>query len=299
MEEIADHAGRNYRPFDLRKPGSKKWRHIDNPTEPLKGLQHRILRRVLSRHALPGTILGAVPGRSIRDNALAHVGQPVLVTLDLSDCFPSISHQEVHETFRGTLACGRHVAAVLTKLTTFQSRLPQGAPSSPTLANLVLLPMHNEVLGMAHEMGLACTSFVDDIAISGPSAREAIEPVIRIIQRYGYAVNQAKKKVMAANSRQVLTGTVVNRTVSAGREKITRIRQRIYELATQPEEVTAADLRSIRGSIGQVAFLNSAQGAVLSGYLSRLLPGEAPEVPTARQRSDSRRCRCTRGRHGR
>jgi hypothetical protein len=298
MEELSEQVGRHYRPFDLLKPGSKKWRHIDNPVDPLKGLQRRILARLLAKQDVPEFVLGAVPGRSIRDNAIAHVGQPALVTLDLSDCFPSIDNQQVHDTLCTRLGCGRHVAAVLTKLTTFQTRLPQGAPSSPTLANLVLLPMHLEILGVAEDLGLACTSFVDDVALSGPRAREAIEPVIKIIQGYGYAVNQKKKSVMSANACQVLTGTVVNQAVSAGRKRIIKIRQRIYELSTQQEAVTAADLRSIQGSIGQVKFLNSAQGEALSKYAARMLPGDAPEVETARQRPDSRRCRCTRGRHG-
>lgn len=298
MEEISDQAGRHYRPFDLQKPGSRKWRHIDNPIEPLKWLQRRVLARVLAKHELPGSVLGAVPGRSIRDNASAHVGQSVLVTLDLSDCFPSISHHHVHDTYRGVLGCGRHVASVLTKLTSYQTRLPQGAPSSPTLANLVLLPMHLDISRIAAELGLSCTFFVDDIALSGTRAREAIEPAIEIIQRHGFAVSQRKKKVMSANAAQVLTGTVVNRVVSGGRKRILAIRQRIYELSTQEARVTAADLRSINGAIGQVAFLNTAQGAALKKYVSRMLPEVAPEGEPLHRRADTRTCRCTWGRHG-
>lgn len=238
-------------------------------------------------------MLGCVPGRSIRDNASVHVGQDVLVTLDLMDCFPRISNDAVHRCFRGTLGFGRDVAAVLTKLTTFQTRLPQGAPTSPAIANLVLLPMHREIQGIAYELGLVCTSFVDDIALSGPRAREAIEKVFEVIQRHGFAVRQSKKRCMSASTNQALTGTVVNRKVSAGRKRFQALRQRIYELSTRPTQVGDAELRSIRGSIAHVRYLNQTQGAALERYADRVLPVAGSDIVTCRKAQSYRLCRCT------
>src|SRR5438046_1585603 len=92
LRRFAEHAGRYYRPFDRRRQrGTGKWRHIDNPTDDLKKLQQRIERRILNHVPLPATMMGAVSGRSIRDNATRHLGQSMVVTLDLRACFPRTS----------------------------------------------------------------------------------------------------------------------------------------------------------------------------------------------------------------
>ena len=230
--EIAGSAGRYYRPFDRRRErGKGKWRHIDNPVGPLKAIQKEIQRKILRPLELPETMLGGVAGRSIRDYAAHHVQQPVLVTLDLQDCFPRIGDLKVYKVFREVLGCSTEIAGLLTKLTTFQHRLPQGAPTSPTLANLTLLRMHREIVELADGLGLICAFYLDDIALSGHRAGDAVNSVIKIIQKHGHSARRRKIRRMRSGEAQKVTSVVVNRKISAGRERRQMIRERIFELA--------------------------------------------------------------------
>jgi len=209
IARIAAHAGRYYKPFDQQRTGSTKWRHIDNPTPALKELQSGIYRAILATYSFRPNIFGGIPERSIKDNMREHLAQPLLVTLDIKNCFPHI--HDLHHVFPmfRRLGFSSEVASLLTKLTTFQHRLPQGAPSSSIIANLVMEPVHDEIDKIARVYGLHWSMYVDDIAISGTRAREAIVPLIRVLQREGYSVSHRKIRLMSRNERQALTGGVV------------------------------------------------------------------------------------------
>jgi hypothetical protein len=267
--DLAERAAGFYHPFDLKRP-RKRWRHIDNPTGALKRVQTRIQRRVLRELPLPPTILGGVVGKSIRHNAERHVGADVLVTLDIADCFPTISYRRVFATLRRE-GFSDEISHLLTKLTTHEWALPQGAATSTTLANLCLRPLHDDLLGLARDRGLELTFWVDDIALSGPQAECAIEAAVGVVHRHGFRIRSRKKKVMRAGRRQELTGTCTNRKVSAGRERIQTIREEIVTLADSPRPLHC-DLQRVRGMIANVHNLCRRQGAVLSAFADRMLP---------------------------
>src|SRR3954452_22557202 len=273
FERIASHAGRYYKPFDLQRLGSTKWRHIDNPTDELTKLQANIYRAIFATYDFPANVVGGIHGRSIKDNMAEHLGQRVLVTMDIKECFPHI--HDLHHVFPmfRRLGFSSGVAALLTKLTTFQHRLPQGAPSSSIIANLVMDPVHREIEKIARVYTLHWTMYVDDIAISGARARAAIIPLIRMLQREGYAVAHRKIHVMTNSERQALTGGIVNRdAISAGREQIEDIRNTIIELHHRPGPIFDHEIRSVRGRITHVKWLNPLQGATLMRFGERLLP---------------------------
>ena len=135
-------AGEYYDPFDIEKPNGS-WRHIDNPLPVLKRIQRRILSHILVLEELPKTMFGGLPGRDAIQNAQVHTGQPVVVILDIKDFFLKIHDKKmIFPVFNKIYQCPGKIAGILTKLTTFQHRLPQGAPTSSYLANLAILEMH-------------------------------------------------------------------------------------------------------------------------------------------------------------
>lgn len=288
IQRVASQAGRYYRPFDIRREGTRKWRHIDNPIGELKVLQQKIQKRILATISLPDTMLGGVSGKSIRDNAITHKAPRMLVTMDLCNCFPRTTHTAVFSAYRRTLGCSTEIAALLTQLTTFQNRLPQGAPTSTIVANLTLLPMHDEIGCVAKALGLNWTFYVDDIALSGDRACEAIEPVIRIIPKYGHSAAHHKTRKMPNNGPQKLTGTLVNRKVSADKTKRRAVANRIFELASN-RIITDHEIRSIRGQIAQITWLNPMQGMALKRLADRHLPNVGIEGQTKRT-DETRRC---------
>lgn len=282
LKTMAAHAGGFYEPFDRRKrQGEGKWRHIDNPKKELKQIQRRIQRRILRRFTFPETVLGGVRKRSISDNAHFHVGQPVVVTIDLRDCFPRTSYREVFGAFRRELRCSTAVASLLTQLTTLHCHVPQGAPTSLSVVNLTLLPLHDEILAAATSLGLRASLWVDDITVSGARAREAIAPIIGAVARHGHAVRCKKVFVYPAARTQRVTGVVVNRKESAGHLRVQEIRNRIVDVANQ-RVILHNDLISVRGQIIQIKSICESQGESLERLAEKLLPESGISAPRAR-----------------
>ena len=292
---IAGHAGRYYRPFDRRRRrGEGKWRHIDNPTSELKELQSRIQRGILAHVLFPDTMLGGVRCRSIRDNGAHHVRQPMLVTLDLRDCFPRTGNLQIFRAFRTVVGCSPKIAGLLTQLTTFQHRLPQGAPTSLTLANLTLLQMHEDIRTVAERMDLAWTFWVDDIAFSGQRALDAIEPIMGIIHHHGHAVRRSKIECMPCTTRMRVTGVAVNLKPSIELVRRSEIREEIFRLASLQDPLDW-ELRRVRGQINHVRYISSEQGAALNRLAERFLP--AVGAGGARPRTDETRSCSSTARH--
>jgi RNA-directed DNA polymerase len=133
-EELLDHTP-SYREF-RRKKRSGGERMIVAPNEATKKLQRAINSRLLSRLAVHPNCLGFRRGKSIVSHAQVHAGQLVVIRLDVVDFFPSTSSQRVEQYFR-RIGWNKAAAALLAKLTTYKGGLPQGAPTSPALSNVV------------------------------------------------------------------------------------------------------------------------------------------------------------------
>jgi RNA-directed DNA polymerase len=289
LRAVAAHVGGFYEPFDRRKiRGEGKWRHIDNPNKNLKDIQTRIQCMLLRRFRFPETMLGGIRRRSITDNAHFHVNQPVVATIDLRDCFPRTSNKAVFAAFRRELHCSTAVASLLTQLTTLHRHVPQGAPTSLSVVNLTLLPLHDVILAITRSLGLRASLWVDDITVSGEQAQEAIGPIIGAVTDHGHAVRCKKIFVYTAAHSQRVTGVVVNRKKSAGHLRVQEIRSRIIDLANQ-RLIVENDLISVRGQITQVKSICQSQGESLERLAERILPASGMMARRAR-RDETRPC---------
>ncbi|TAJ89199.1 RNA-directed DNA polymerase, partial [bacterium] len=249
--EIAGTAGRFYRPF-LKKPS--KSRRIDNPVRILKEIQARIQKHLLSDIPLPDHIQGGAPSRSPVTNANKHVRTPVVVTLDIRKCFPSITNEHIFHVWRDILDCSPAIARLLTKLTTFEGHLPQGAPTSTTLANIVLAESDQEINLLCAQDNISYTRFVDDLVFSGETARTIINAVVKILKKSGFRVAHAKMRIMGGCDRHQITGIVANRKLGLPREKRAKIRAAIHQLKFLKDP--RKELISIKGRIGFVRQVN-------------------------------------------
>ena len=204
-----------YRPFHLDDTHSiKKPRHIDNPAHELKVVQRLIARRVLSAWRAPHGMFGAVRGCTVRDNARVHAGSRLLVTIDIEQCFPSISDKLVFDAIK-RLVVATDVAELLTRLTTANHHLPQGAPTSPVLANMVMLRAFEEISQRASRIGVRVSSWLDDFAFSGTRAREAIGFAYDAFGKLGLRISRKKTYILRGDRvAQELTGIVLNRRAS-------------------------------------------------------------------------------------
>jgi len=281
IRRVATHAGAYYMPF-LKKERSRpfqrkfkppKKRIIDNPTGILKEMQKSVQRNLLGRILLPDYLCGGVKGRTLLDNVLMHLGAKVLVTMDIKSFFPSITNKQVYAVWRRVLNCSDRIAAILTKLTTFERHLPQGAPTSTTLANLVLFSLDAPIRSECSRLSVRYSTWVDDLAFSGDNAREVINVAVRALAVSGFRAPHKKQRTMGPGTRRVLTKVLLGRFPTALPERISQLRSGIHKLKTGQiaRDDLPAYLRSLEGSIAHVASIDPHKGKMLHGQLAGVL----------------------------
>lgn len=216
-----------YRVFNIYN--EEKIRRILAPSKKLKERQKWILRNILSKIELNDCVHGFVKGRSIVTNAKCHVRKKEILCLDISDFFPSIKLKEVVRVFK-QLGYIEEVAEELGNLCTFEGVLPQGAPTSPTLSNAIFTIVDEKLIGYSKKNNLVYTRYADDITFSTNMSKieRHTEPIINIINEYGYSINVDKTHIMKDNYRKMVTGLVVNESVKIPKKFKKYFKQEIY-----------------------------------------------------------------------
>lgn len=263
LRRVAANAGKYYAPFTKKekpRPFQKKFksrkpRQIDNPTGVLKVIQKNVYTRILKRLVLPRNIMGGVKGCTIRDNARVHIGGKVLATIDIRSFFPSITNLHVYRIWRVHLNCSPEIASLLTQLTTFERHLPQGAPTSTLIANLVILSLDQPIRAESSRNVATYSGWVDDLAFSGDNPRPLINTAVRRLAADGFAVSRRKVKVMGPSSQKILTGTRLGKAPRPDPSQLARVRSGIHKLRTGAVSVKEISgyVRSLEGKIAHLA----------------------------------------------
>jgi hypothetical protein len=282
---------RHYRYRRLERRGAAGPRLLEVPKARLKAVQRTILRQILDRIPAHDAAHGFTAGRSARTNARMHAGRALVICFDLEDFFASVAAGRVYGIFR-TAGYPEAVAHRLTGLTTTVTarevaaqapdplrrrlaapHLPQGAPTSPALANLAAFGLDRRLGGLATATGATYTRYADDLAFSGgPELHRASERLRRtaaaIVRDEGFRLNGAKTRYMTAAGRQRVTGAVVNRHPNVARSDYDTLKALLHDAAVHgPQAANRAgvpDLRAhVAGRISWVAALNPARGARL------------------------------------
>ena len=259
--------GYDYARFTLpkRRGGT---RAIEAPNDKLKALQRRILQRLLNPLPMHPAATGFVRGRSIVDNARPHIGRGVVINLDLADFFSSITTERVTTAFRG-LGWSAEAATILSRICTHEGRLPQGAPTSPAISNLVCRRLDERLTKLVKRFDGRYTRYADDVTISLPGlgrnkrlrrkpknkpplkrprfpSRSLITTLRRIIEEEGFVIQMKKKlRVQRPHQRQTATGLVVNRAIHLPRA--TRRRIRAMQHRQRLGQLDAARQKQLRG----------------------------------------------------
>jgi len=205
------------------KDGTIKQRAIRPSLNRLKTIQSAIKNKILTPIALPDNVHGGVKGRNNVTNAKPHQGKKYLLTTDLQDFYPSISHQKVYQTFL-SLGFSDHFSHLLTKLTTWKYELPQGTPTSTHMANLVFLETDKKLISLCKQYNLTYTRYVDDLTFSSPqNFKPILNNILEIIKGDGFAINYRKTKYQGD---QTITGiNVFNNYIDAPAAIIIKARE--------------------------------------------------------------------------
>lgn len=226
-------------------------RLISAPMPRLKRLHYWILEQVLQSLALTEQAHGFVTGRSIVTNATPHLGQQVVINLDLKDFFPTISYARIKGVF-AQLGYNHEIATLLALLCSEPvtqtveldgqryylhqnpRRLPQGAPTSPYLSNLVTRHLDKRLQGLAHKYGFTYTRYADDLTFSSASNDAPIRGLLHwvhaIVKQEGFQIHPDKTRIMQRGRRQEVTGLIVNQQLNIERHTLKQFRALLFQI---------------------------------------------------------------------
>ncbi|MGG9964071.1 reverse transcriptase family protein [Ferruginibacter sp. SUN106] len=167
---------KKYGDFQRDNWGNIKYRELFVPDFILKSRQQYIAR-LLNQVHLPHYMYGSIEGKNNIQNAQQHLNKKYFLTIDLKNFFTNINHHQVYKMFY-LLGFSPSVSRVLTQLTTYQASLPQGAPSSPVIANLIFLNTADKLYALAKSNNITFTTFLDDLTFSSNYDFKDIVPKI-------------------------------------------------------------------------------------------------------------------------
>jgi RNA-directed DNA polymerase len=274
-------------------------RLIEAPKPRLLDLQRQVLHRILAVVPVHDSAHGFVPGRGTHTFAAAHAGREVLVSLDLRAFFSSITAARIYGLLHG-MGYPEPVAHALTALTTTRTparvlraapekhlaallrrpHLPQGAPTSPALANLCAYRLDRRLSGLAGRFGLHYARYADDLAFSGTLRGDRADRLVtlagQIAREEGFAVHPGKTRVRRQSQRQSLTGLVVNDRPAVPREDYDRLRAILHNAAVHGLDVANRDghpdfAAHLAGRVAWMSHRHPSRAAKLQGLLERAM----------------------------
>ncbi|MET2850384.1 retron St85 family RNA-directed DNA polymerase [Vibrio owensii] len=209
------------------------FRVIAQPCRELKAVQAWILRNILDKLNSSPYSKGFEKGKSILDNAQPHAGASYLLSVDLENFFPSIKSYKVYGVFR-SVGYNKEMCKLLTNLCTYYDSLPQGAPSSPKLANLTCSRLDARIHGYAGPKGITYTRYADDITLSANTAikiEKAKAFIGTIVHGEGLQINKSKTKICGTKRQKKVTGLVLSGSnVGIGQKKYRELRSVLHHL---------------------------------------------------------------------
>ncbi|MEO8530908.1 MAG: reverse transcriptase family protein [Deltaproteobacteria bacterium] len=247
-------------------------RLIEEPKPFLKTLQRRLLCGLIAKIPTHDTAFAFVAKRNCIKAAAKHAGEACVVSFDLADFFPRVGFHRIYGLFRAVgypAGVARHLAGLCTSAAPHLSdhqiaardfligrHLPQGAPTSPALANLVAFRLDQRLFGLAERLGATYTRYADDLTFSGDGyiASVLADAVPKIVADEGFLLRVAKTRVMPKHNRQLVTGIVVNATLSLPRKTRDRLKATLHHLSrpSDPRRFDPAFMASLSGEISWV-----------------------------------------------
>jgi RNA-directed DNA polymerase len=237
-----------YKTFEIPKK-SGGMRQISTPVTALKIIQWKLNQVLQAVYEPKPSAHGFVQGKNIVTNAQAHANKRHVLNLDLKDFFPSINFGRVRGMFMATpYGFNPDVATVLAQICCHNNQLPQGAPTSPVITNMLCAKIDSQLQRLAKECKATYTRYADDITFSTtlPKFPEALaslvtegeeqrvilsEALLLIINENGFQVNQQKVRLQNRNNHQEVTGLTTNKFPNVDRRFIRQVRAMLHAWA--------------------------------------------------------------------
>ena len=268
---------RHYRRAQITKPDGGV-RELVIPDEALKRVQRRIAQRLLVHMPISPHATAYCYGAKTAYNAAPHAGRPMVLKLDIRHFFDSVRYSDVKALAFPADIYAEPLRILLSMLCYYREGLPQGAPSSPAISNLILRPFDDAVGNWCYARRISYTRYCDDMTFSGEFAlREVLAFVQPELNKRGFFLNPEKTQCVRSGQRQMVTGLVVNEKPNIPAEYRRKLRQELYYCKKFGVEEHLA-----RGGIdeGAETFLRRLLGRV--NYVLQIAPNDA-QLRQARQ----------------
>lgn len=238
---------RMYHEFEIAK-GKGKSRQISAPNDRIKHLQRKIAPLLDQIYRVRNCVHGFVAGRSVKTNANSHLRKRFVINLDLKHFFPSITENRVAGVLR-SLNIDRRVSEIIARLCCYQYHLPQGAPTSPVISNMICFRLDKGLLAFAKSTHCIYTRYADDLTLSSYRPMAALfggalpapghfptellaEGLTNIFIENGVTINHKKTHYADRRSRKVVTGIKINEILNVDRRYVRNIRAALYSRET-------------------------------------------------------------------
>ncbi len=253
-----------------RKPNGE-YRPITSPNKDLMRLLKFLNKKLLSPIPIH-RLLYLRPKSSYISMIREHVKPPFLVTADIDDFFPSVKPHKIAQELQ-TYGFNDKIARFIARLTTLDNKLPQGFPTSSTIANIVIKPVIQRLEGFAKEYSLKVSLYADNLVISSNFNISRFESLIKsIFTQSGFSLDEFK--IMTRSDCQQIKNITLNNVMSVRKKIRDQYRKEIYLLSNERDMLNDVDFekkaRSIEGKINFVREVNFQQALALVKYARKL-----------------------------
>ena len=306
LEELAERANGLWRTVKP-KPGST--RQTFDALGQLKEVHLRLKLNVFSKVDFPEYLQGSLKGRDYVTNASLHKNKQILICEDVKGFFPSVGAAFVEDVWCGFFRFAPDVAKLLTKLTTKDGYLPQGAITSSFLANLVMWRHEPLLHAKLAQRGITYSRYVDDMVMSAATHLDketqtwVIAQVYGMLAQHGLKASRKKHEVFSASQPMIATKLIVNRKPSLSPKKRSQVRTQIRQLEMAAANGADTDeLRNLANKavqrVGQLGRFHKTPAAKLKSRIAVVRSNLSPEglstatEPTNVSRSSDHLTRC-------
>ena len=222
--------------YRLVKPIPPSTRECFDARGVLKKIHEQIKVKIFFHVDFPPYLQGSIKKRSYYSNAALHIGQQMLITEDVKKFFPSVTASRVFNVWRNFFRFSDEVSELLTKLTTKDGVLAQGAIPSSYLANLVLWEIEPFFHARFAAEGITYSRYVDDMIMSSKThltkeqQRQIVSRVMGMVREVGLSIGRNKHKIYSASIPMIATKVVVNRKPSLTVRKRSAVRTQVFQL---------------------------------------------------------------------
>lgn len=225
---LSNQIHRHYHRVKIPK-GNGELRDLSVPDEFLKAVQSKIAQNILVHETISPYAMAYRAGGSTLKNALPHVGQPIVMKMDIRQFFDHCIYPIVKERAFPAEKYSEANRVLLTLLCVHRDALPQGAPSSPAISNLILRDFDNVVGNWCESHNIAYTRYCDDMTFSGDFEPSQIKSLVKNeLKKLGFFINDKKTIVLRNGQRKTITGVVVNEKPNVAASYRRKLRQEIY-----------------------------------------------------------------------